>query len=754
MAEGNGKPLLNPVLNFMKEPVPFMPDGRGKSVKGIVVDRLEAQRKRLSKSLMEISAISSEIPTHKGRTHLIARMFDDSHAPTWTPKDIFAHRNGCQILAPAFNGFLIEAPIENLEKIASKLKSAESTAEKVDISRVESIKIFDSTETMRGRSIRSAWKNADSGNKKEFIFWLLPFFDVDARKSVASKIIEFYRQNKLEFGNPKFENPFQPNGDSVRFNPRDKPVDPDLLRVLREYVKNGAAAFSARVASAENLSEIAASGTSYRIEPVVPIGTAALPPGNGKEPTPLTGPIDHLPVVVVFDGGLSAKSYKPLEFWAAPPLVPDRLANQIHGNRVTSLVCQAHEWNNNLSLPDHFCRFVTAQAITKDDAPSQPTHEQFISYLRSVAEHTAAEAKVWNLSFNERSPSKNPDEISFLGHEINKIAREFDILPVISIGNSSAKNSATLCAPADCESAITVSGRSSCNQGYPAEFSPISLKGPAPAGMRKPDVSWFSKVRTIGGDIVNGTSYSTPLVSSLAAHTFANLKKPTPDLVRALLLNNSELDQHCNELGWGTPWSESNTPWICADGTVTLAWVSKLKPGYFYYWNDIPVPPEMLVEGKLAGRASLTAILKPIVSELGGTNYFSTRVQVALQALSANGRWKNLLGSMKESKSEENEARSELAKWCPIRRHSAPFSRTTIQKNSMRLNARVYTRDLYQYGLDNHGQLEEQEVAFVLTFEAVNRDNGIYNSMTNRLGTFVESAVVEQGIDVILGDDT
>ena len=70
--------------------------------------------------------------------------------------------------------------------------------------------------------------------------------------------------------------------------------------------------------------------------------------------------------------------------------------------------------------------------------------------------------------------------------------------------------------------------------------------------------------------------------------------------------------------------------------------------------------------------------------------------------------------------------------------------------NSMRLYARVYTRDLYQFNVESHHALDEQEVAFVLTFEGIDGGPDIYNSMSSRLGAQVENAVIEQGIDVTL----
>ncbi|MFC4864014.1 S8 family peptidase [Pseudomonas sp. MAHUQ-62] len=746
MAEGNGKPLINPVLKFLRKPSPTAIKGGGKGEKDIRQSRLDAQRIKLSNSFDLLAKKENEIKYHANKTHLIVRMFEDSHASTWTPKDIFSSSFGCRIIAPAFDGYLVESEVGSFDKMSKRIKKTDTIVDKVDISRIESIELFNEAETFRGNNLEELWEKDKTTQPKQFSFWLLPYTKKESRESVAEELYKICKKKSISLGDEKFSNIF---GNSVLDNTNSNEIDPALIHIFESYVETGTASFCAEVSSIETLREIAASGTTYRIEPVASITSNSPPPGQGAEPNlKEVNPAD-LPIVVVIDGGRTALSYEPFEYWSAPPLIDTHSANGIHGNQVTSLICNGFAWNNNLSLPKLNCRFVTAQAIAKKGTPKQPTQSQFLSYLRGLAEKTNSYAKVWNLSFNEILPSANQTEISYLGHEINKIAREFGILPIISIGNVSDSNKSRLCAPADCEGSLTVSGRTASNSGTPAKACPVSLKGPAPAGMKKPDVSWFSKLRMIGGVVSTGTSYSAPLISSLAAHTFANLKTPTPDLVRALLINGAERNDHCNELGWGTPWTESTMPWVCADGTVTLAWVSKLKAGSAYYWNDLPIPPEMLSNSKLAGRISLTAIIKPMVSNLGSVNYFSTRLQVALQAKDTNGKIGNLLGTMQEAKAKEAEARKDLAKWSPIRRHAKTFTSKFVQRGSMRLHARIFARDLYQFGLNDHHELPEQEVAFVLTFQSPNGEPSIYNSMINELSGYVENATnVDVDIEV------
>lgn len=745
MAMGNeGRPLLNPVLTFLRKPSPKPVQGGGKNEKSIVHARLGAQRSSLYKTLKDLSQKRKELKQHNGKIHILAKMFHDSHASSWTPKDIFREEYGGKVVAPAFDGYLIEADVDDLDRMAVKISNSLSIVDRVDISRVESLHLFDAQQVLRSKTVNELWPKDGKSENVEFNFWLMPFGDMGARMSVRDELVHLYQAGALKIGDEDFPNPFR------KANVTDTTDKQRFEGILSRYVGKGIVSFSAKVSSIEDLNRIAASGTTYRIEPVATITANSTPPGDGQEPSVPKEGINELPVVVIIDGGRSAKSYEALEVWSAPPLVNEYFANQVHGNQITSLVCHGHEWNNNLSLPELACRFVTAQAITKDGVQKQPTQDQFIDYLEEVAKETRDISRVWNLSFNEMMPSRNPGEISSLGHKINSIARKYGLLPVISIGNKNKSGNTLLCPPADCEAALTVSGRKASPTGEPAASCNISLKGPAPGGMKKPDLSWFSQLRMIGGVTNVGSSYSAALISSLASHTFKNLKKPTPDLVRALMINGADRQSHCNELGWGTPWAPDQLPWTCKEGTVTLAWVSKLRPGFAYYWNNIPVPTEMIKNGKLYGKASLTAIIKPIVSELGGANYFATRLQVSLQADSIKGKPVSLLGSMKESKEKEETARNELAKWSPIRRHADEFSGRSIDMNSMRLYARVYTRDLYQFDIENHHELDEQEVAFVLTLEGIEGESDIYNSMSSRLSAQVESAVIEQDINVTL----
>jgi hypothetical protein len=600
-------PLLNPVLALRKEAAPEPVTGGGAGVAGIVTERLDQQRRVLASSIELVAIEASSHAPQAGKLHLIARMFRDSLAPSWTPKGLFDPSFGCTLVAPARGGYLVEFSVNRLAQFARFIRTADSIEARVAISRVEELRPFDTEELLRGRTVDAVWDKAvDIEGGRAFILWFAPYRDGDARAAVIQTLRRLESEQALVPTFPGLALPAagERGAAVVPVMNRDQT---GLARAVRRYRNDGIARTLITVPTKQALMQLAASGSSFRIDPVRRIDVMA--PGQGAEPEIPMPSASTQPVVAVVDGGLTARSYLPLEAWRAPNLVPNLLANHPHGNQVTSLVVHAHAWNGRLALPELICRVGTVQAVPRSGSTYVTKPEQLIEYLRhSMRAHP--EARVWNMSFNQVEPDDDLDVVSYLGHEIAALARENGILPVISIGNRSQNNPPQLCPPADCEAALTVGGRTYDNNGNPAGACPVSLNGPGPDGMLKPDVSWYSHLRMLGGTPNTGNSYAVPLVSSLSAHTFANLKGPTPDLVRALLINMGELERHDNALGWGTPWN-GHVPWTCAPGSVTLAWRAKLKPGFWYYWNDLPIPAELIHNGKLLGRGRLTAILSP-----------------------------------------------------------------------------------------------------------------------------------------------
>ena len=740
------RPLLNPVLQLNMESRREAPPGGGKSRNTVVTARLPFQQRVLSSAARELYRTRDNLQTYGGRTHLLVKMFaEDSLAPSYTPGDLFSNVTGCQLVAPYRHGYVVEASVSALPALERVIQNPASFAVQTDISRVETLSPYSAKERLRTRTLDQLWNAApeDEGGRR-FVIWLAPYRDTTARENLLQQINDMTGRLLL----PTF--PTLQFGTGGAVEAADGAVTParqsSIARVMRSYRNTGVGRAVVRVASVDALGELLASGISHRIDPVRRVETSA--PGEGTEPTPPL-PSEADPVVGVIDGGLHVSSYRPSEAWREAPFVRDQDANRRHGNAISSLVVQGHAWNTNRVLPTLNCRLGTVQAVPHGNASRAFDERDLLEYLSAVV-RAHPETKVWNISANQGVDDDEFGEVSTLGHELTELARAANILPVISIGNVSGESRTRLSPPGDCEAAITVGGRGADRRGLPGDACPHCVSGPGPDGMLKPDLAWFSQLRMLGGVIETGSSYPTALVSSLAAHTFNNLRDPAPDLVKALLLSACERHSHDPKLGWGTPYN-GHPPWTCEPGSVTLAWRARLTPGTSYYWTEIPIPPELIRNGKLFGRGTLTAVLNPLVSPHGGANYFASRLETALQFPRGVDRWDNLLGTMEESTLPEQEARDELKKWNPVRRNCRDFTRrggVGFSGSHLKLYARVYTRDLYQFGWTHHSQVGEQEVAFVLKLWGGNHDSGIYNSMVTSLGNFVESAVITQDIEI------
>ena len=738
-------PLLHPVLNLRREPTMKEAPGGGKKESDVVQSRLERQRKVLLADVNEIQASGPKLHFFGGSILLVARMFEDSFAVSKTPRDLF--RGGTEVLIrrPAPNGYLIEATILELRRLEARIKGGQSIGVRCDISRVRSLRPYGSKLLYRGRSVQELWDQAaPTAQGRAFHMWLAPFKSQEARSAILVRLRELQDSGRLLATSPM-----------VSFGQRESlevvtrkltTRDSSLAVAERYYRAEGRGRAIISVPSVGALEIIIASGGTFRLDPVSEI--EANSPGSGAEPPALPDTISFEPVVGIIDGGNTARRYAQAEAWREPAFIADRQADRSHGNQVTSLVVHGHEWNNNLPLPELYCRFGVAQAVPRKDAHPRPDPTGLASYIDGVIGRHP-ETKVWNLSWNEKFAA-DAIYVSALGHDLSQIARKHDVLLVISAGNVSGTVGDCIAPPADCEAALVVGGRQFDAGGKPKDRCPESLRGYGPELRLIPHVCGYSPLRLLGGEVRRGTSFPTGLISSLAAHTFHNLKNPSPDFVKALLIDQCDLSKYDQDLGWGTPVSNL-LPWNCASGTVKLAFRRSLAAGYNYYWENIPIPRSLIRGGKICGRVSLTTIHRPLCVEEGGPSYISTRVGAAVQYPDHNGDFKRLVGAKEKETTAELRARSEEYKWQPMRRDSRDFTRgggILCGGSVFRIYVRLFARNIEHFGHRGNVDIEPVDTVFVVTISDGSSSSQVYDSMVASLGNAVESAVLNQDIDI------
>lgn len=234
--------------------------------------------------------------------------------------------------------------------------------------------------------------------------------------------------------------------------------------------------------------------------------------------------------------------------------------------------------------------------------------EKFMEVVRTTVEQWHRQIRVYNISMNFGSPAGGDhscikdDVINPLSAELDKLTQKYDVLFVVSTGNYPAEqeteptqpfpeyfnNQATrLWPPAEANLALTVGSVASKHApGTISGFlhpSPFTRRGPGFGKYKKPDLvahggnlatGWtrindYSSVGfgSHGNQLAynNGTSFSAPLVTRLAAKIFELMPNANSAQVRAMLIHFADRPefqlvdgQRASELyGHGIPNTES-----------------------------------------------------------------------------------------------------------------------------------------------------------------------------------------------------
>lgn len=748
-------PALRLKMNVKSEGV----KGRNKELTDKLCARLKRQTSVLAEHITRLITLFENYPAYDNRILIWAKMHDDALSVSQTPADLFRSAPGLLLRAPWRDGYLIEVTRHGLKALLKSVTSPSNDFQRFDTANIAAIRYFPEA-LFEDRNPRDSWHEAVVTQRRNTLFrFQSPSYSTEkAAADVLSTIAKIVGSTDARIVADTGLVPLAGPSDSGSGLPSDSAGDEqgsstsDELSIISNPrpAENKQFTFLVDVPDSEALRAIILSGSAVRWEPVPK--HSPIVPGLGEEP-PLAREIDpEAPIVGVIDGGYHANRYRGAIAWEASKLVPDHAADRRHGNKVCSIIVDGHLWNNNLDLSDTSCRLGIVQAVPREEANFHLPIEAVAAAL-DKAMSDQPETMVWNLSANyDQSAAKF--DVSQAGHLLGQIARKHDRLLVISAGNRLDGEAKTIAPPADCEAALVVAGRAPNLLHEPGEACPISRTAFGPDFMTKPDLSWYSEHRVLGGDKERATSYAAPLVSRLAAHCFQNIENPTADLVRALMINSADLSEYCEQRGFGTP-STGSHPWLCTDASIVLAWTQKFKAQKWNYWTAIAVPPSMIKNGRLVGRVKLVTILEPKVQRRGD-QYLTTRFAGSLNAMGPDGWTQSSILAPIESKTQERTARKKYAKWQPVRCFEATFTehngpKIDPNKPFLRIGGRVYWRHKYMYQTE-HIKSQEHEVSFALTLESADRRADTYNEFRQLMGENVAELAI--AIDVEVGGET
>lgn len=423
-------------------------------------------------------------------------------------------------------------------------------------------------------------------------------------------------------------------------------------------------------------------------------------------------PTPGLPTVAVFDAGVSphvpvlAPWIVGKDTYVLPPET-----QQIHGTMVASLITGARVLNNNHEwLPEFGSLIYDVQGL--EETPSGGLMSDIAERIESAVSKRP-DIKVWNLSLGG---GECHDQLySELAIVLDRLSDDHNVLFVISSGNykdtprrawpNPQNLNDRISCPSEAVRALTVASINHVSAagalGDAGEPAPYSRRGPGPTFSPKPDVThagggvhtpWAAGVASINAIAPNntivgafGTSFSAPIASNLAAHTWRALENhpalsPDPQLVKALVIHAAQLsspDYSAEErryYGSGRPEGILETLYD-SDDSFTLVFSASLIPGAIRWRKaPYPIPPSLRSKGKFRGEVIITAAYAPPLDADFGSEYVRANVDVSFGVLDGDSIKGKVPMESEKGRSGYEEKQIEFGgKWAPVKVHRKRF---------------------------------------------------------------------------------
>lgn len=472
---------------------------------------------------------------------------------------------------------------------------------------------------------------------------------------------------------------------------------------------------------------------------------------------PLNPPDSSTPIVGVLDSGVSSAVLAPWIVASERYDVPPAL-DTYHGTFVAGLVTNSAGFNaGGQSFPTEGARVLDAQVMPRGNVPVDLLLERIVE----VVENYSDTVKVWNCSFASPTPESVP-RYTALARELDALSDRLGILFVQAAGNYvPAGQSArawpptglagaddAICSPAEAVRSITVGALSHLGGFVPVgRPSSYSRRGPSFAHHIKPEITHWAGdvdssgvlsghgVRSIGtGDVVTediGTSFSTPIASSIAANAWSEVdssgavSRVTPELIKGLLAHSAALaadapnKEFRHYTGWGRPDSASGLLQNFDNEFTTVHEVDIPQQGV---WTKAPFPmPDSLltVDGKFHGEVILTISYAPPVDPNFGAECVRYEVSGGFGfQFAVNGKL-NYKSITEEDAPTPEPGRIADGKWSPLKTYRKKFPRG--QAGGLAWALRL---ELLQRMQDEQSQ--SQRVYAIVTLRSIDPDVEVY----------------------------
>jgi len=432
------------------------------------------------------------------------------------------------------------------------------------------------------------------------------------------------------------------------------------------------------------------------------------------------------PKAAVVDSGLSENSYlKEWEF-ANLSFLNKKEKNSRHGTFVCGRLLSEKDSFGGITVLN--VEIIPSGGFINIDNFYRQMDEMLKRYHQTV--------KIYNISLGTNIPVS--DNFSLASAVMDELQYKYDVLFIVSAGNSFEEGVGRITSPAESVNSITVGSVSHIDTNYQSKYSPslFSRHGPGAAGFNKPEVTSFGGahekrfgklfnvgVFSIGTDNElaedSGTSHAAPLVTSLAAkiyHKYSHAFK-SPCMAKALIIHYTFMGSHIREhdiyKGYGTAPQDIKTD----ENTVTFLHSGTAVHRDIVELSDIPVPEVMISSGIFKGEIVATLSCTAKVDIDFPSYYTMFKLEMSL-GYYKRGRWTSLITSKNMVTSSDKKCDYNIT-WQPVKVYSRRFTRTRIPA-SLSLRLIPSKRDFYT---------AEHPIPYSLAISFIHKEKLIHTSL-------------------------
>lgn len=419
------------------------------------------------------------------------------------------------------------------------------------------------------------------------------------------------------------------------------------------------------------------------------------------------------PSVGIIDSGVAENSF--LRRWETGRelFVEPEFLDTAHGTFVTGRALASGECFGGTEFLD-----VT---VMPGRAGTPPDLARLAEILRIVIPKYREKIKIWNLSLGTNIHAG--ENISLFAYLLDCIQREQDVLFVLPAGNcfplrtwstDELQTDDLITVPAESLLALTIGSVSHMDTNLTPLHAPslFTRRGRGAFSSVKPELVYYGGTheqkfgRSIPKGVFSigknneiaedtGTSHAAPVIAGIAAKLYQLLgRAASVDAVKALIIHKAYGGFGDGiYTGWGLPETPEEMM-RTDDGTITIIHTGTYEKGSHIETPPVPVPPEMVRNGRLTGTVRITLSYRPPVS-ISFSGYYTCMNLRASLGFYKNGRWTGLITD-KDMKfaPEEPKSRADFL-WLPLKDYQAELS-TACASDKLFLRISASRRDFWK----------------------------------------------------------